>query len=59
MTRIWCPAAGLVPVLELAERAGLSELLDEQVVFVDERVRSGAANPVPKLCSNASGWVVF
>jgi Transposase DDE domain group 1 len=49
--------AGLVPVLELAEQAGLSELLDEHVVFVDERVRSGAANPVPKLTSIIAGML--
>ena len=43
--------AGLVPVLELAEQAGLSQLLNEHVRFVDERVKSGAANPTPKLTS--------
>ncbi|MEU8264133.1 IS1380 family transposase [Micromonospora sp. NPDC048999] len=47
--------AGLVPVLELAERAGLSRLLDEHVRFADERVRSGAANPTPKLTSIIAG----
>lgn len=47
--------AGLVPVLELAERAGLSQLLDEHVRFVDERVKSGAANPTPKLTSIIAG----
>jgi len=49
--------AGLVPVLELAEQAGLSELLDEHVVFIDERIRSGAANPVPKLTSIIAGML--
>ena len=39
--------AGLLPVLELAEQAGLSELLDGHVVFVAERVRSGVAEPAP------------
>ena len=43
--------AGLIPVLQLAEKAGLSPLLDEHVRFVDERVKSGAANPTPKLTS--------
>ena len=33
--------AGLVPLLELAERTGLSRLLAEHVRFVDERVKSG------------------
>jgi hypothetical protein len=47
--------AGLVPLLALAEQAGLSRLLDEHVRFVDERVRSGAANPTPKLTSIIAG----
>jgi hypothetical protein len=47
--------AGLVPVLELAEQAGLSDLLDEHVHFADERVKSGAANPTPKLTSIIAG----
>jgi hypothetical protein len=47
--------AGLVPVLKLAEQAGLSQLLDEHVRFVDERVKSGAANPTPKLTSIIAG----
>ena len=47
--------AGLVPLLGLAERAGLSRLLDEHVHFADERVRSGAANATPKLLSIIAG----
>jgi hypothetical protein len=47
--------AGLVPVLELAEQAGLSRLLDEHVRFTSERVKSGAANPTPKLTSIVAG----
>jgi hypothetical protein len=47
--------AGLVPLLELAEQAGLSRLLDEHVRFVDERVKSGAANATPKLTSIIAG----
>jgi hypothetical protein len=43
--------AGLVPVMELAERAGLRHLLDERLRFTGERVKSGAANPTPKLLS--------
>jgi len=46
---------GLVPLLELAEQAGLSQLLDEHVRFTSERVRSGAANPTPKLTSIVAG----
>jgi hypothetical protein len=48
--------AGLVPLLELAERAGLSRLLDEHVRFTTERVKSGAANSTPKLTSIVRGW---
>jgi hypothetical protein len=40
---------GLVPLLELAEQAGLSRLLGEHVRFTSERVKSGAANATPKL----------
>jgi hypothetical protein len=47
--------AGLVPVLELGEQTGLSDLLAEHVRFVDERVKSGAANPAPKLTSIIAG----
>lgn len=47
--------AGLVPVMQLAEQAGLSQLLDEHVRFVDERVKSGAANSTAKLTSIIAG----
>lgn len=47
--------AGLVPLLALAERAGLSRLLHSHVRFGSERVRSGAANPTPKLTSIIAG----
>jgi hypothetical protein len=47
--------AGLVPLLELAEQAGLSSLLDEHVRFACERVKSGAANSTPKLTSIIAG----
>ncbi|MEW2386700.1 IS1380 family transposase [Micromonospora sp. NPDC047707] len=47
--------AGLVPLLELAEQAGLSQLLDEHVRFACERVKSGAANSTPKLTSIIAG----
>jgi len=49
--------AGLVPVLELAEQTGLSDLLDTHVVFRSERIRSGAANPTPKLTSIVAGML--
>jgi Transposase DDE domain group 1 len=41
--------AGLVPVMTLAEQAGLSRLLEEKVRIAEARIRSGAANPAPKL----------
>ncbi len=47
--------AGLIPVMALAEQAGLSELLDDHVRFTDERVRSGGANPAGKLTSIIAG----
>jgi hypothetical protein len=47
--------AGLVPLLELAQQAGLSQLLDTHVRFTDERVRSGAANATAKLTAIIAG----
>jgi hypothetical protein len=47
--------AGLVPVLELAEQAGLSHLLDEHVRFSCERIKSGAANSTAKLTAIVAG----
>jgi hypothetical protein len=47
--------AGLVPLLALAEQAGLSRLLGEHVGFTCERVKSGAANATPKLTSIIAG----
>jgi Transposase DDE domain group 1 len=44
-------AAGLVPVLELAEQSGLSRLIGEHVVLPSTRVASGAVNPAGKLTS--------
>jgi hypothetical protein len=41
--------AGLVPVMALAEQAGLSPLLDNNIHITSTRVKSGAANPAPKL----------
>ena len=48
-------AAGLVPVLELAEQTGLSELIGEHVDLPSTRVKSGAVNPVGKLTSIIAG----
>ena len=47
--------AGLVPLLALAEQAGLSQLLDEHVRFACERVKSGAANATAKLTAIIAG----
>lgn len=47
--------AGLVPILELAEQAGLSDLFAEHVRFTDERVKSGAANSTAKLTAIVAG----
>ncbi len=50
-------AAGLVPVLELAEQAGLSRLIGEHVGLSSTRVKSGAVNPVGKLTSIIAGMM--
>jgi len=47
--------AGLVPVMGLAERAGLSELISAKVAFKETRVRSAAVNPAGKLTSIIAG----
>ena len=47
--------AGLVPVMALAERAGLSELVAERVTINTTRVASAAVNPAGKLTSIIAG----
>ena len=47
--------AGLVPVMALAERAGLSDLLAERVEFKTTRVKSAGVNPAGKLTSVIAG----
>jgi hypothetical protein len=47
--------AGLVPLMKLAEQAGLSALLEEHVRFTSERVKSGAANATAKLTAIIAG----
>jgi hypothetical protein len=47
--------AGLVPVMGLAERAGLPELIASKVAIKQSRVRSAAANPAGKLTSIIAG----
>jgi hypothetical protein len=43
--------AGLVPVIALAEQSGLSELLDNKIHIAAPRIKSGSANPAPKLAT--------
>lgn len=47
--------AGLVPVMTLAAQTGLPQLLTGKVRFTCERIRSGAANPAPKLTTLIAG----
>jgi Transposase DDE domain group 1 len=50
--------AGLVPVMGLAERAGLSELIASRVAINVTRVRSAGVNPAGKLTSIIAGMAV-
>jgi hypothetical protein len=50
-------AAGLVPIMELAEQAGLSELIGQYVQLPSTRVRSGAVNPAGKLTTVIAGMM--
>jgi Transposase DDE domain group 1 len=47
--------AGLVPLLGLAEQTGLPGIIAEKVSIKRARIRSGAANPVPKLLGVIAG----
>ncbi len=47
--------AGLVPVMSLAEQTGLGRLLGEKVRIAVPRIKSGAANPAPKLATVVAG----
>jgi hypothetical protein len=47
--------AGLVPVMALAERAGLSELITAKVAIRSTRVKSAAVNPAGKITSIIAG----
>ena len=50
-------AAGLVPVMELAEQTGLSRLIGEHVTLPSTRVASGAVNPAGKLTTIIAGMM--
>ncbi len=43
--------AGLVPVMTLATQTGLSELFAEKVHIAEPTIKSGSANPAPKLAT--------
>src|SRR3954449_2353375 len=47
--------AGLVPLLGLAEQTGLTEIITRKVSIKTSRIKSGAANPVPKLLTVIAG----
>ncbi len=47
--------AGLVPVMALAEQAGLSELIEGRVAISATRVKSAGSNPAGKLTSIIAG----
>ena len=47
--------AGLVPLLGLAQQTGLSEIIADKVSIKTPRIKSGSANPVPKLLSVIAG----
>jgi hypothetical protein len=48
-------SAGLVPVMALAEQTGLGRLLGEKVHIKAPRIKSGSANPAPKLATLIAG----
>ena len=50
-------AAGLVPIMELAEQTGLSRLIGEHVELPSTRVASGAVNPAGKLTTIIAGMM--
>src|SRR6266516_1630263 len=47
--------ARLVPVMALAERAGLSELVERRVRFTATRVKSAGSNPAGKITAVVAG----
>jgi hypothetical protein len=49
--------AGLVSVMTLAEQTGLRRLLGEKVRISAPRIKSGSANPAPKLATVVAGMV--
>ncbi|ATL69208.1 IS1380 family transposase [Nocardia terpenica] len=47
--------AGLVPVMTLADQTGLTSMLTEKVSISSPRIKSGSANPAPKLATLIAG----
>ena len=47
--------AGLVPVMALAAQTGLPGLLADKVHIAEPRIKSGSANPAPKLATLIAG----
>lgn len=47
--------AGLVPVMRLAEQAGLTAMLTDKVCIASPRIKSGSANPAAKLATLIAG----
>lgn len=47
--------AGLVPVMTLARQTGLSDLIADKVRIIGPRIKSGSANPSPKLTTVVAG----
>jgi len=47
--------AGLVPVMALAEQTRLPALLADKVHIAEPRIKSGTANPGPKLATLIAG----
>lgn len=47
--------AGLVPVMALAEQTALPALLADKVRIAEPRIKSGSANPAPKLATLIAG----
>ena len=49
---------GLIPVMTLAKQTGLLRLLADKVHIAEPRIKSGAANPAPKLATLIAGMSV-
>ncbi len=47
--------AGLVPVMTVAAQIGLPQLLADKICIYAPRIKSGSANPAPKLATLIAG----